>query len=275
MEAHVRSTHTYAEAATRAQEGHSALGSCAVLRRCAVHHGDRGAAASAAVVSGWLDNLPDPDKPGAFEVAQCDQNLLGGRQAARALYLENREVVPISRISSDLVNGVIATEDERFSSTTALTSIGLATRGGGQPFPRASAPRAPQRSPSSTSATRFCSTSAPTFHSRRKVREAYLAMNSRSATPSRDPRDVPQRRLLRRGAYGAQAASRTYFAKHCERPHAGAGRLAGGSASAAEPTRPLQQPGRCDPAPQRRPVLGCPTTATSPRPSTTRRWPRR
>ena len=56
------------------------------------------------------------------------------------------------------------------------------------------------------------------------------------------------------GAYGAQAASRTYFAKPASTAHAGTGRPAGGSTSAAQPARPLQQPGRRDPASERSPA---------------------
>ena len=66
------------------------------------------AATSAAVVSGWLEDLPDANEPGAFDVARTTRIYSADGKLLARLYLENRETVPISRISSDLVNGVIA-----------------------------------------------------------------------------------------------------------------------------------------------------------------------
>ena len=53
-----------------------------------------GVATSAAVVNGWLDDLPDPDEPGAFDVAQTTRIYSADGKLLARLYLENRDDRP-------------------------------------------------------------------------------------------------------------------------------------------------------------------------------------
>ena len=107
----------------------------------------------------WLDDLPDYKRQNAFEVAQATKIYSADGKLLARLYLENREVVPLSQISPYLVNAVVAVEDERFYEHNGVDPIGLVravvmTASGNR--------RAHRPSRSSTSETRFCSTSART-----------------------------------------------------------------------------------------------------------------
>ena len=84
-----------------------------------------GAAAAFGIVQKWLQDLPDYKAKNAFEVAQATKIYSADGKLLARLYLENREVVPLSQISPYLVNGVVAVEDERFYSHNGVDPIGL------------------------------------------------------------------------------------------------------------------------------------------------------
>ena len=87
-------------------------------------------------------------------------------------------------------------------------------------------------------------------HSPAKVREAYLAMELEKRYDKQQILEMYLNTVyFGDGAYGAEAASRTYFGKKRRGAHLGGGRAARRPATAAEPARPLEQPrGRRSPA---------------------------
>jgi len=172
-----------------------------------------GVASAAALVDSWLSDLPDYNAPGAFEVAQATKIYSADGKLLARLYLENREVVPISKMTSDLVNGVVAVEDERFYSHNGVDMVGLGravvvnlTQGFGEEG-------------ASTITQQYVRNTVlleerTDISIARKVREAYLAMQLEKLY---NKQQILQMYLnavyFGEGAYGAQAASRTYFAK--------------------------------------------------------------
>jgi len=172
-----------------------------------------GAVTAAAMVQTWLKDLPDPDAPGAFEVARATKIYSADGKLLARLYLENREVVPMSKISTDLADAVVAIEDERFYSHNGVDPVGLGravvvnvTRG----FGEEGASTITQQYVRNT----ILLDERTDISIARKVREAYLAMELEKRY---DKREILQMYLnavyFGEGAYGAQAASRTYFAK--------------------------------------------------------------
>ncbi len=172
-----------------------------------------GVATSAAVVNGWLDDLPNPDEPGAFDVARTTRIYSADGKLLARLYLENRETIPISRISSDLVNGVVAVEDERFYSHKGVDFIGLGravvvnlTQG----FGTEGASTITQQYVRNT----ILLDERTDISLARKAREAYLAMELEKRHTKQEILEMYLNAVyFGDGAYGAQAASRTYFAK--------------------------------------------------------------
>lgn len=175
--------------------------------------GAAGAVSAAAVVNTWLQDLPDYDRPGAFDVAEATRIYSADGKLLARLYLENREVVPLSKMSTDLVHAVVSVEDERFYQHNGVDIIGLGravvvnlTRGFGQEG-------------ASTITQQYIRNTIllderTQISLARKVREAYLAMQ----LEKRYSKDQILQMYLNaiyfgEGAYGAQAASRTYFAK--------------------------------------------------------------
>ena len=84
-----------------------------------------GTASAAALVSSWLKDLPDYQTPGAFDVARTTKVYSADGKLLARLYLENREVIPISKMSTDLVNAAVAIEDERFYDHNGVDPIGI------------------------------------------------------------------------------------------------------------------------------------------------------
>ncbi len=173
-----------------------------------------GAAAGAATIQGWLKDLPDADAPGAFEVAQATEVYSADGKLLARLYLENRTVVPISQISTDLVNGIVATEDERFYQHNGIDIPGLARavyvnlRDG---FGQEGASTITQQYIRNT----ILLDEATDITLARKVREAYLAMELEKRYDKQEILEMFLNAIyFGEGAYGAEAAARTYFSKH-------------------------------------------------------------
>jgi len=84
-----------------------------------------GAAAAYGIINDWLQDLPDYNAPDAFEVAQATRIYSADGVLLARLFLENRTVVPISRISTYLVEATVAVEDERFYQHNGIDLRGL------------------------------------------------------------------------------------------------------------------------------------------------------
>lgn len=175
-----------------------------------------GGVAGLAVARTWLEDLPDPNKPGAFDVARATRIFSADGKLLARLYLENREVVPLSKISTDLIDAVVAVEDQRFYEHNGVDPIGLAravvvnlTDGFGQEG-------------ASTITQQYIRNTIllderTDISLARKVREAYLAMELEKRHSKSEILEMYLNAIyFGEGAYGAQAASRTYFAKSAD-----------------------------------------------------------
>lgn len=175
-----------------------------------------GAVTAAALLDSWLTDLPDPDKPGAFEVARSTRIYSADGKLLARLYLENREVIPISRISTDLIDAIVAVEDERFYAHNGVDPVGLARAvvvNLQEGFGEEGASTITQQYIRNT----ILLDERTDISIARKVREAYLAMELEKRYEKRDILEMYLNAIyFGEGAYGAQAASRTYFAKDAD-----------------------------------------------------------
>ncbi|HET6351227.1 MAG TPA: PBP1A family penicillin-binding protein [Coriobacteriia bacterium] len=197
-----------------------------------------GVAVAAAAVNTWLDNLPDPNAPGAFDVAQATRIYSSDGKLLARIYLENRTVIPIAQMSPDLPHAVVAVEDERFYKHNGVDMVGLAravvmnlTEG----FGAEGASTITQQYIRNT----ILLDEALDVSIKRKVREAYLAIELEKRYDKQQILEMYLNAIyFGEGAHGAEAASRTYFSKHANELT-----LAESALLAGLP----QQPGRLDP----------------------------
>lgn len=173
-----------------------------------------GAVSAGALVKSWLEDLPDPNAPGAFEVAKATKIYSADGKLLARLYLEDREVIPVSKMSSDLVDAVVAVEDSRFYDHNGVDFIGLGravvvnlTEG----FGEEGASTITQQYVRNT----ILLDERTDISVARKVREAYLAIELEKRYTKEQILGMYLNAVyFGEGAYGAQAASRAYFAKN-------------------------------------------------------------
>lgn len=170
-----------------------------------------GAATAVAAVNSWLQGLPDYTNPKAFELAQPTKIYSADGKLLAKLYLQNREVVPMSQMASDLVHGVIAVEDERYYQHGGVDPIGIVRA----VFSTASG----DRQGASTITQQYIRATIllderTQMTLARKVREAYLAEEIQK-TLSKDTilENYLNTVYFGEGAYGVEAASRTFFSR--------------------------------------------------------------
>lgn len=174
-----------------------------------------GVGAAAAVAASWLKDLPDYRSPNAFRVAEPTLIYSAdGRMLAR-LYLEDRTVVPLAEIDTDLVNALVAVEDERFYLHHGVDWAGVVRA----LVTNALAPKSRPEGASTITQQYVRNTvlvgerTQITFA--RKVREAYVAIQLEKRRTKKEILSLYLNTVyFGEGAYGAEAASRTYFAKH-------------------------------------------------------------
>ena len=196
-----------------------------------------GAAFGVNLIQSWLKDLPDYTSKGAFDVAQTTRIYSADGKLLARLFLENRQTIPISQMATDLANGVVAVEDERYYEHNGVDPIGIVRaavnnlKGGG-------------RQGGSTITQQYVRQTilrdeALDISLSRKVREAFLAMELEKRHTKREILEMYLNSIyLGEGAYGAEAASRIYFSK-------GASGLT--LAEAALIAGLAQQPSRLDP----------------------------
>jgi penicillin-binding protein 1A len=173
--------------------------------------------AGAMTVKSWLKDLPDYRAKGAFDVARPTRIFSADGKLLARLYLENREVVPISQISTDLVNGVVAIEDERFYQHHGVDPYGIV---------RAlvtNVQRGNATGQGASTITQQYIRNTILIDERthetleRKIREAYLALELEKRHSKREILDMYLNTIyLGEGAYGAESASQVYFAKRAK-----------------------------------------------------------
>lgn len=172
-----------------------------------------GGASAYAVFQSWLKDLPDYKSPEAFQVAQATKMYSADGVLLARLYLENRTVVPISEISTDLANALVSIEDERFYQHPGIDPAGLV--------------RAALVDIMAGSAEEGASTITQQYVDntllrderldrtlRYKAREMYLALQLEKQRTKTEILELYLNTVyFGEGAYGAEAAAKTYFAK--------------------------------------------------------------
>lgn len=172
-----------------------------------------GAASAMALVGSWLEDLPDYNAPGAFEVARATKVYSADGKLLARLYLENREVVPISSMSTDLANAVVSIEDERFYEHNGIDPVGIMRAG-------LTNLAAGETEEGASTITQQYVRNTVLLDERteislaRKIREAYLAMELEKRYEKPQILEMYLNAIyFGQGAHGAQAAARTYFSK--------------------------------------------------------------
>ena len=179
-------------------------------------------------VANALKGLPNVDDPNAFKLAQPTKIYSADGKLLANFYLENREVVPISKISTDLANAVVAVEDERFYQHNGVDMVGIAraiaidvTTGS----TKEGASTITQQYVRNTIlvSERYKITAS------RKIREMYLAYEfEKRHTKSEVLEDYLNTVYFGDGAYGAEAAALAYFGKHANKLNIGEAALLAG-----------------------------------------------
>ncbi len=179
-----------------------------------------------AVVNSWLEDLPDYESPGVFEVAQATRIYSADGKLLAKLYLENRTVVPLSKISTDLADAIVAVEDERFYDHKGVDYWGIA-RAAVTNFVKGGTAEGASTITQQYIDNTILRDERTDRTLRYKVREAFLAtqlekrkLEEHGGDQLAAKRDILELYLntvyLGEGAYGAQAAARTYFSKDAD-----------------------------------------------------------
>lgn len=170
------------------------------------------AAILSGMVSSWLKDLPDYESEGAFDVSQPTLIYSADDVLLARLFLENRETITLEQMSPFLLKATVAVEDERFYTHNGVDPIGIArsavsilrgTRQGGSTLTQQYIRNTILRD------------EARDMTLKRKVREGYLAMKLEDKYSKDEILGMYLNTVYYgEGAYGAEAASQTFFAKH-------------------------------------------------------------
>lgn len=172
-----------------------------------------GGIAVAAAAAVWLQDLPDYKDSSAFNYAQKTSVYANdGTTLLAEFYVENRDPIELSEMSVYVLEGTVATEDERFYEHDGVDMLGIARAivvnltGTG-------------REGASTITQQFVRNTVLADEAnestiKRKVREAYISLELEKMF-SKD--EILQMYLntinYGQGAYGIEAASQLYFSK--------------------------------------------------------------
>jgi penicillin-binding protein 1A len=172
-----------------------------------------GSALAYAYAFNALQGLPDINDPSAFTLAQPTRIISADHKLLASLSLENRQIVPLSEMSTDLPHAVVAVEDERFYEHGGFDPYGIARAVitdllNGQPAQGASTITQQYIRNTILVSERNDMTAA------RKLREMVLA-DELEKVQSKDKilGEYLNTVYFGEGAYGAEAASRVYFGK--------------------------------------------------------------
>ncbi|PKQ09984.1 MAG: hypothetical protein CVT69_02070, partial [Actinobacteria bacterium HGW-Actinobacteria-9] len=171
-----------------------------------------GVASGYAIFESWLEELPDYESPEAFEVAQATKVYSADGVLLARLYLENRTVVPLSKISTDLADAIVAVEDERFYEHHGVDYPGLARAAVVDIMAGAAEEGASTITQQYVDNTLLINERMDrTF--RYKAREMFLATQLEKRKSKQEILELYLNTVyFGEGAYGAQAAAEAYFA---------------------------------------------------------------
>ena len=166
-----------------------------------------------AVIESWLQDLPDYTSADAYLVAEPSEVYDADGNVIATFYLENRRSISQDEVSPYVWKGTVDVEDERFYSHNGVDPIGIG---------RAVISQLSGRSEGASTITqqlvRNTVLSDEQFEKslKRKIREAYIAVEMEK-TYSKEQILLMYLNTIYygHGAYGIEAASITYFNKHC------------------------------------------------------------
>ena len=169
-----------------------------------------GVASAYATIQSWLSNLPDYTSPTAFQISQPTKVYSADGKLLARLYLQNREVVPMSQIATDVSDGIVAVEDERFYQHNGVDPQGIM---------RAAAVyiTGKDQQGASTITQQYIRNTIllderTQMTLERKVREAYLALEvEKRLTKEQILENYLNTVYFGEGAYGVESAARIYF----------------------------------------------------------------
>ncbi|HZL06067.1 MAG TPA: penicillin-binding protein, partial [Coriobacteriia bacterium] len=186
---------------------------CALVILLGVVLAIAGVASGAALIDSWVTDLPDISDSSVFTLPQTTRVYSADGQLLANLYLENRQVVALDKISPYLLKAVVAVEDERFYLHDGVDFVGLAralvtniTTG--------------RREGASTLTQQFIRNTVLSderfeISYRRKVREGWLALElERNHSKDEILSMYLNTVYYGEGAYGAESAALTFFGKH-------------------------------------------------------------
>lgn len=172
-----------------------------------------GGIAAAAAAAVWLQDLPDYKDSSAFNYAEKTRVYANdGTTLLAEFYIENRDPVELSEISKYVLEGTVATEDERFYEHDGVDMMGIARAivvnltGTG-------------KEGASTITQQFVRNTvladeATESTIKRKVREAYISLELEKMFEKDEILQMYLNTInYGQGAYGIEAASQLYFSK--------------------------------------------------------------
>lgn len=168
--------------------------------------------AGASMVSGWLKDLPDYQANDAFQLTQPTRIYSADGVLLAKLYLENREIVPMSAIATDLAEGIVAVEDERFYKHKGVDPVGILRA----VVSNANSNGQQGGSTITQQLVRNTVLIDEKYHDtlQRKVREAFIAMEMEKRFSKAEVLAMYLNTIyFGEGAYGAESAAQLYFAK--------------------------------------------------------------
>ena len=173
-----------------------------------------GAVGLFAVANSWLDDLPDYTDANQYNFSQKTRVYANDRTTLLAeFYLEDRDPVGMDQISQYVIDGTIATEDQRFYEhhgvdaqgllrALAVNVLGIGHEGGST---------ITQQLVRNT----ILATEASESTIKRKVREAYIAIKMEDMYSKEDILLMYLNTInYGSGVYGIQAAAQRYFSKN-------------------------------------------------------------
>lgn len=163
-------------------------------------------------VSRWLSDLPDYTDANNYMVSEPTSILDANGNEIASLYVQNRDIVEYDQISDYVLQGTIATEDERFYQHHGVDVVGIM---------RAVVVQLTGGSEGASTITqqlvRNTILSEEQFDNtiERKVREAWIALQMEKIFSKEEILTMYLNTIyFGHGAYGIQAAAQTYFSKN-------------------------------------------------------------
>lgn len=165
-------------------------------------------------IMGALKGLPDASDPNAFRVAQPTKIYSADGKLLANFYLENREIVGLPAMSTDLPRAVVAVEDERFYQHHGVDTVGI-LRAIVTDLTTGSSKEGASTLTQQYVRNTILSQERYQITIKRKIREMYLAYEfEKNHTKAQVLEDYLNTVYFGDGAYGAEAAALDYFGKH-------------------------------------------------------------